>query len=45
MEDQMKTMNKGGAMPDMSELMSGIFGGNEPKRAVKSKKEVKSKKN
>ncbi|CAG5095807.1 Oidioi.mRNA.OKI2018_I69.XSR.g14346.t1.cds [Oikopleura dioica] len=35
MEEQMKTMNKGGNVPDMSELMSSFFGGEQPKRAPK----------
>ena len=35
MEEQMKTMNKGGSVPDMSELMSSFFGGEQPKRAPK----------
>jgi len=39
MEEQMKTMHKGGqGMPDVSELMSSIFGGQQPKRAPPKKK-------
>lgn len=42
MEEQMKTMNKGGQVPDMSELMSSIFGG-QP--AVKKSSKSSKKKN
>ena len=38
MEEQMKTMNKGGQVPDMSELMSSMFGGQQPKKSAKKKK-------
>jgi len=39
MEEQMKSMNKGSQLPDASELMSNLFGGNpEPKKASKKKK-------
>jgi len=37
MEEQMKTMNKNN-VPDMSELMSSLFGGDKPKKIAPKKK-------
>merc|ERR1711868_48915 len=38
MEEQMKTMNKNN-VPDMSELMSSLFGGDKPKKIAPKKEE------